>query len=162
MGRVFTARYALSPYIKQIRFIFKGLITALDGVCVHNPIIFTLTSTEFLGLIIDDNLSWKNRIDHFMSKLNSACFAVRTVKPIMSQKALRIIYFLYVHSIITYGTIFWGNLPYSINIFRIQRKIIRIIKNSRNRDSCRELFKKLKKLPLCSQVYILSIIVRSK
>jgi hypothetical protein len=24
--RVFTARYALSPYIKQIRFVFKGLI----------------------------------------------------------------------------------------------------------------------------------------
>jgi hypothetical protein len=24
---VFTARYALSPYIKQIRFVFKGLIT---------------------------------------------------------------------------------------------------------------------------------------
>jgi hypothetical protein len=23
---VFTARYALSPYIKQIRFVFKGLI----------------------------------------------------------------------------------------------------------------------------------------
>jgi hypothetical protein len=28
---VFTARYALSPYIKQIRFIFKGLITTIDG-----------------------------------------------------------------------------------------------------------------------------------
>jgi hypothetical protein len=26
MWRVFTARYALSPYIKQIRVIFKGLI----------------------------------------------------------------------------------------------------------------------------------------
>jgi hypothetical protein len=25
--RVFTARYALSPYIKQIRLVFKGLIT---------------------------------------------------------------------------------------------------------------------------------------
>jgi hypothetical protein len=26
---VFTARYALSPYIKQIRFVFKGLIFIL-------------------------------------------------------------------------------------------------------------------------------------
>jgi hypothetical protein len=25
--RVFTARYALSPYLKQIRFVFKGLIS---------------------------------------------------------------------------------------------------------------------------------------
>jgi hypothetical protein len=29
---VFTARYALSPYIKQIRFVFKGLIT------IHNHV----------------------------------------------------------------------------------------------------------------------------
>jgi hypothetical protein len=30
--RVFTARYALSPYIKQIRFVFKGLICVfLEG-----------------------------------------------------------------------------------------------------------------------------------
>jgi hypothetical protein len=28
---VFTARYALSPYIKQIRFVFKGLNSVLDG-----------------------------------------------------------------------------------------------------------------------------------
>jgi hypothetical protein len=26
---VFTARYALSPYIKQIRFVFKGIIMSL-------------------------------------------------------------------------------------------------------------------------------------
>jgi hypothetical protein len=29
--RVFTARYALSPYIKQIRFVFKGLISTVAG-----------------------------------------------------------------------------------------------------------------------------------
>jgi hypothetical protein len=27
---VFTARYALSPYIKQTRLVFKGLISAID------------------------------------------------------------------------------------------------------------------------------------
>jgi hypothetical protein len=28
---VFTARYALSPYIKQIRFVFKGLMDMSDN-----------------------------------------------------------------------------------------------------------------------------------
>jgi hypothetical protein len=27
---MFIARYALSPYIKQIRFVFKGLISVID------------------------------------------------------------------------------------------------------------------------------------
>jgi hypothetical protein len=35
---VFTARYALSPYIKQIRFVFKGLIYVIYTKCrCHGP-----------------------------------------------------------------------------------------------------------------------------
>jgi len=32
--------------------------------------------TEFLGLIIDDSLSWKARIDQMMFKLNTVCFVI--------------------------------------------------------------------------------------
>ena len=46
---------------------------------------------------------------------------------------------------------------YSDKIFKIKKKnVIRIITNSRMRDSCRELLKKLEILPLYSQ-YIFSI-----
>ena len=41
----------------------------------------------------------------------------------------------------TYGIIFCSNSPYSIHVFRLQKKIIRTITNSKNRDSCRNLFK---------------------
>jgi len=42
-----------------------------------------------------------------------------------------------------HGIIFWGNLPYSNFVFKIQRRIIRIIVNARYRDFCHLLFKKL-------------------
>jgi len=74
----------------------------------------------------------------------------------MSQETLRMVYFAYIHSIMSYGIIFWGNQPYSDKIFKIQKRVIRIIKNSRMRDSCREPFKKLEILPLYSQ-YIFSL-----
>jgi len=61
------------------------------------------------------------------------------------------VYFAHVHSIMSYGIIFGGNQLHSENIFKIQKKMIRIITNSRARDSCRELFKKLEILPLYSQ-----------
>ena len=67
------------------------------------------------------------------------------------------IYYSYVHSIITYGIIFWGNSPHSTHIFKIQKRIIRIMTKSR-RDSCRQLFKRLEILPLKSQ-YILSTLL---
>ena len=103
----------------------------------------SFTNTKFLDLIVDDSLSWKAHIDQMMSKLNSACFVIRTIQAIMSQKTLRVVYFVYVHSVMSYGIIFWRNQPYSQKIFKIQKKVIRVITNSGARDSCRELFKKL-------------------
>jgi hypothetical protein len=45
-----------------------------------------------------------------------------------------------------------------INIFRVQKNIIRIMLGCRRRDSCRNLFRKLEILPLASQ-YILSLML---
>jgi len=99
---------------------------------------------------------WKAHIDQILSKLNTACFVIRTIPAIMSLKKLRMVYFAYIHSVISYGIIFWGNQPYSDKIFKTQKRVIRIITSSRPRDSCRELFKNLEILPLYSQ-YIYSI-----
>jgi hypothetical protein len=58
----------------------------------------------------------------------------------------------------SYGIIFRGNSSHSNNIFKLQRRIIRIITNTRNRDSCRDLFKKLKILPIYFQ-YTFSLLI---
>ena len=63
------------------------------------------TNTKSLGLIID-SLSWKAHIDQIMSKLNIACFVIRTIQGMMFQETLRMVYFAYVHSFISYGIIF--------------------------------------------------------
>ena len=73
----------------------------------------------------------------------------------LSRKALRNLYFFYVHSVIFYGIIFGGNTHNSIKIFRRQIKL-RIITNSRKMDSCRELFKTMEILPFHFQ-YIFSL-----
>ena len=74
------------------------------------------------------------------------------------------IYCSYVHSIITYGIIIWGNSPHSTHIFKIQKRIIRIMTISRGRDSCRQLFKRLEILPLKSQYKLsaLLFVVKNK
>jgi len=76
----------------------------------------------------------------------------------MPEDTLKMIYYAYVHSIITYGIIFGGDSPHSNYIFKIRKWIIRIMTKSRRRDSCRQLFKRLEILPLKSQ-YILSTLM---
>jgi hypothetical protein len=68
------------------------------------------------------------------------------------------IYFAYVHFDMSYGIIFGGNLTYSNLIFKIQKRIVRIIMKARNGESCRPRFRQLNILPLYSQ-YIFSLLL---
>jgi hypothetical protein len=111
-------------------------------------------NTKFLGLIIDDRLSWKAHIDQMTSKLNTACFAIRTIEAIMSPESLRMVYFAYVHLIMNYGITFWGNKPYCHKIFK---RAIRIITNSRPSNPCRELFKKTGNTTIILSIYFFHI-----
>ena len=80
-------------------------------------------NTKFFGLIIDNTWkSWKDQINHLVTKLSSAGYSIRTLSSVMSQESLRMIYFAYVHSIMSYGIIFWGNSTHSNLIFKIQKK----------------------------------------
>jgi hypothetical protein len=106
-----------------------------------NKIISNTSNLKFLGIIMDNILSWKNHIDMITPKLSHTCFVARVIKQFLSRDTLKMIYYEYFHSIMTYGIIFWGNSSHSGNIFKLQKRIIRIIMGARPRDSCRELFK---------------------
>jgi len=115
----------------------------------------TVDSIKFLGFTLDNSLSWKKHIEDIVPKLSAATFAMRVVQHFLSLDSLKLIYYSYFHSVLTYRIILWGNTPLSNIIFRIQKKIVRIMVGIRNRGSCIEYFKKLKISPLQSQ-YLLS------
>jgi len=116
------------------------------------------TEIKFLGLIIDDTLSWKQQIEQVASKMCTACYALRNIKHTVPLDTLRIIYFAHIHSIISYGIIFWGSSSYANKVFILQKKIIRIITNTKSRDSYREVFKNMEIMTLYSQ-YVYSLIL---
>jgi hypothetical protein len=68
---------------------------------IAGPQCVNICNTEFLGLMLDNTFSWKTHRDTIVPKLSSACFAIRTIKPL-----LKLVYFSYFHSIMTYGLIF--------------------------------------------------------
>jgi hypothetical protein len=119
---------------------------------LHNIMCFWLT------------VSWKDHITQLIPKLSKACYVLRSIRPFMSQDALKTVYNSYFNSLISYGIIFWGNSSYSPHIFWLQKKAVRIITGSRPRDSCRELFKRLRILPLQSQyiLFLLKFVVDNK
>lgn len=98
-----------------------------DDYGMHNNISHNLPINseciKFLGLNIDNKLSWKNHINYLFTNLSSSCSIMRTIEPIMSLRSLKMIYFAYIHYIMTYGIISWGNSSYTIKFFGSKRTL---------------------------------------
>jgi hypothetical protein len=100
----------------------------------------TVDSIKFLGLTLDNSLSWKKHIEAIVPKLSAATFAMRAVQPFLSLDSFKLIYYSYFHSILSYGIILWGNTTHSNVIFKMQKKIVRIMTGIRNIHSCKQHF----------------------
>ena len=146
-------------------FLYSALFVVVTNMSVklkmgfNNNFIINSSYTKFLGVTMDNTLSWNNHIDTLMKKLSMACYIIRNAKMYMSALSLKVIYYPFFHSAMIYGIIFWGKSSHSSIIFRIQKKkAIRIMEGCGNRVSCRNLFKKIQVLPLTSQ-YMLSLLI---
>ena len=119
---------------------------------------------NFSGYLLTQISPGKHTLNCSKSKLSLACYATRSVKPHVTINTLKIIYYSYFHSIMTYGRLFWGNSPDSIKIFRLQMKIIRIMIGCISKDSCRKLFFNVEILCLPSQYihFLLLFMIRNK
>jgi hypothetical protein len=62
--------------------------------------------TKFLGLAVDSTLSWRIHIDYLTTKLSTACYVSRSIKPLMSPKTLLLIYHSLFHTVMCYGILF--------------------------------------------------------
>ena len=124
----------------------------------NNKLILNVLSTKFLGLTIDNMLPWRIHVDQLTTKLSTACHVIRSIKLFMSHKTLRLIYHFLFHTVMSYRIILWRSSCHSIQIFQMQKRVIRIIKECGNRDYCRILLKKLTVLLFMSQ-YVLSLFV---
>jgi hypothetical protein len=123
-----------------IKFKTKNKPT-LDTNIVCNYNLITLPNNKFLGTYIHDSINWSCYIEYILSKLSSACYIVKSIKPFMSLNALKMIYYSYFNVIVCYGLPFWENSPHSVKISRMQKTIIKIMIDCKSRVSCRNLFR---------------------
>jgi hypothetical protein len=105
-----------------------------------NKKILELNEAKFLGMTLDNIISWKKHIESITGKLNKACCISRKSKQYLSIEALKMVYYAFFHSIMSYGLICWGNINNSMCIFKLQKRAVRIMVGAGNRDSFRKIF----------------------
>ena len=86
-------------------------------------------SVRFLGLNIDQQLTWNIHINKLKSKIASSMFILNRVKKQLPHDALKSIYLTLVHSHLMYGITAWGNSSTTNKLYLLQKKALRLINN---------------------------------
>ena len=88
-----------------------------------------LSKTKYLGLFLDENLSFKYHLDTIKLKLNRANCLLSKIRHYVRAPLLRTIYFAIFDPHLRYGCQIWGqNKNYAVeNIEKLQNKAIRIL-----------------------------------
>lgn len=119
-------------------------------------------STKFLGLHIDNDLSWKSHVDYLSSKLSSLCFALYRLREVTQRSICLTFYHSNLLSRLRYGIIFWGISPHASRLFKLQKRAVRNIVGATRIQSCKPIFKKLNLLPLpCIYIYEVLVYVKN-
>jgi len=105
-----------------IEFSNKSKCTSDKQITYEDKQLSLANETKLLGLFINNNLSWKTHIEYIKSKLSSSCYVMSLVRPSVTVNTLRMIYYSYFHSVMTYGLLFWGELPTQYNDFRVTKE----------------------------------------
>ena len=107
----------------------------------------SVISTKFLGVTIDNKLTWTYHTDNLIRKLSANKILLSKAKYLMNPEAKRLIYFAHIHSHLTYANTVW-----SINISKkqktliekIQKYCLRSIAKKKHNSHTDPLFKLLK------------------
>ena len=78
---------------------------------------------KYLGILLDENLSFRAHIDYICKKLSKSLFCLRRAKSLLNERALRTLYFATFHSHLLYCANILGCAPKSkINRITILQK----------------------------------------
>jgi hypothetical protein len=105
---------------------------------------------KFLGIYLDPALSFKFHIQTITAKVSKSLYFIRSAKNILSEKALKSLYYSLVHCHLVYGIHIWSctNNSNFKNLEIKQKAAVRIITNSNYNAHTEPIFKKTNILPL--------------
>ena len=104
-------------------------------------------STKFLGVVIDNKLTWTQHIDNIITKLNTNKILLCKTKHLMNQPAKRQIYFVHIHSHLAYANMVWSNYTMENKkktLEKIQKYCVRAISRKPYKTHTDPLFNSLK------------------
>ena len=111
---------------------------------LNNIPIPVVKATKFLGIWLDNELSWKNHIDKLKAKINTKIGMLRRGKYFLTSHARKMLYYAQIHSHLQYGLVNWGNMlsHQQLNqLQKLQNKCVQLINPYLHVENCYETYK---------------------
>ena len=81
---------------------------------LSNENITRVSSTKFLGMIIDHKINWQDHINHTKNKISSGLYALNKSKHVLEKHHLKTLYHSLIHPYLSYGLLLWGSASKSL------------------------------------------------
>ena len=108
--------------------------------------LISVDSCKYLGIWLDNKLSFRQHIEYIRKKMNKFCAIVYKLRDVMTINQLINYYKMYVQPVLQYGILIYGCVKKS-NLYVIhksQKRFFRIVFRKRYRDSISDKLEKLK------------------
>ena len=79
-------------------------------ITIHDQVVKNSKSTKFLGIIIDENLTWNDQAKVLYNKVVTNKRLLMNARNLLPGKTLEQIYYAHVYSHLTYGLVIWGSM----------------------------------------------------
>ena len=139
----------------QRKLTYHPKIMIFDNDQKKNVALECKESVRYLGVIIDNNLSWENHIDHVAIKISRTIGLICKLRHFLPRHILLTIYRSLVTPYLTYGLIAWGQACKSHleKLLKLQERALRFIYFSERNQHTIPLFIDAGVLPLKSLYY---------
>ena len=122
---------------------------------LENTVIKQVTETKFLGVLIDQHLSWKPHIDFVSKKISKSVGIIAKARFYLSSQTLMTLYYSLEYPFLTYCNVAWSSAYCSnLNCIQLlQKRIVRLITKAHHylaNTSTAPLFSQLKVLDIFS------------
>ena len=113
---------------------------------INNHIIKRETFIKFLGVFIDENVTWETHINYLNEKISKNIGIMYKARKYLSFNNMKSLYFSIIHCYINYANIAWGSTGKSklLKLHKHQKHISRMIHYQTKTTPSRNLMKKLK------------------
>ena len=143
-----------------IVFTLEKKILCTTSLFTNNIPIKRVSSTKFLGIIIDEKLSWGHHIQHVKNKISKGIGILCQARTIFNYNTLLTLYYSFIFPYLLYCIEVWGssNITLFQSVFKLQKRAVRIIVSANFKAHTDPIFQRLKILPL-KKIYHFSLIL---